>query len=367
MAAMTRPLTDAAPRTDDAQRFDSLEAGRAIAAICVMLFHIAGTMPLPQHFGVKPTTLFDAGGLGVEYFFVLSGFVMMASHGADIGRPGAAAPYLWRRFRRIYLPMWPVVLGMVLVYVVMPHTGRGIETQPGTILSAMLLLPIAGQEVINIAWTLRHEVIFYLLFGLLLYRPLWGAAGLALLGLISAIAFATAPSGMRGLVYFNAINLLFLFGLGAALLHRRISGHLGVGLLAAGLALIAYVWVAALRDDAREDALITIGMGLGAVLTILGAVACERAGLLRVPRWLAFLGQASYAIYLVHMPAISLLAKVMVALAPMTAWSPWPVFAVLAAWGLAAGIAFHLWVERPLLRLVPASLPRPALAAADPK
>jgi peptidoglycan/LPS O-acetylase OafA/YrhL len=75
----------------------------------------------------------------------------------------------------------------------------------------------------------------------------------------------------------------------------------------------------------------------------------ELAGRIEVPRWAVFLGAASYAIYLVHVPTISVVARIV-------AWighSNWiDALLVVLCGATMAGIAYHVLVEAPLLRLL---------------
>jgi peptidoglycan/LPS O-acetylase OafA/YrhL len=51
-------------------------------------------------------TPFRWGDAGVEFFFVLSGFIIASAHAGDISRPARLIPYLQRRIIRIYPPYW---------------------------------------------------------------------------------------------------------------------------------------------------------------------------------------------------------------------------------------------------------------------
>jgi peptidoglycan/LPS O-acetylase OafA/YrhL len=91
-----------------------------------------------------------------------------------------------------------------------------------------------------------------------------------------------------------------------------------------------------------------IGFTLGSALMVLGFVQAERDGLLKTPRWLTYLGDASYAIYLVHFLALSMIAKISMA-ARLADFVPLTVlFAMHVAGAIAIGCAFHHLVERPL-------------------
>jgi len=94
----------------------SLQAGRGLAALAVVLHH-AG---LAGHDFGGPFVgydLFLPGYLGVDYFFVLSGFIIYHS---TVGVGRTPADYLSARFRRVYLPYWPVGLTIALLYVLLP-------------------------------------------------------------------------------------------------------------------------------------------------------------------------------------------------------------------------------------------------------
>jgi exopolysaccharide production protein ExoZ len=84
--------------------FQTLQAGRGLAALAVVMFHSATYMSVDPRFWRQPVylSIFNLGSLGVEYFFVLSGLVMLSAHWKDQGDPSALRSYFWKRFRRIY-------------------------------------------------------------------------------------------------------------------------------------------------------------------------------------------------------------------------------------------------------------------------
>lgn len=77
-------------------RLDGLQAGRAVAAVMVVLYHLTVYF-LPEHYygGEKVGPgLFKMGYAGVEFFFVLSGFIMVFVHMRDFGVPERAPRFL---------------------------------------------------------------------------------------------------------------------------------------------------------------------------------------------------------------------------------------------------------------------------------
>jgi peptidoglycan/LPS O-acetylase OafA/YrhL len=102
---------------DISHRFRALESWRGICAMAVALFHFSGVSHI--------YALVRHGGLGVEFFFVLSGFVMMHAYGHRLGDSVAAKKFVIRRFGRLY----PLHLSMLLVMVVLETIKLAISTQ----------------------------------------------------------------------------------------------------------------------------------------------------------------------------------------------------------------------------------------------
>ena len=345
-----------------------LQAARGVAALLVVLYHAERALALPQYLG-RPawSGLAGFGHAGVDFFFVLSGFIIFHVHGADLGQPAALRRYAARRAARIYPAYWAATAA-VLAAAAMSH-GPAALPGPGALLSALLLAPGASPPL-GVAWTLVHEAEFYLVFGLAVWDR---RLGLLAAGAWAALGFVPLPPGLEPLREGGAgpYDALFLLGIAAAWAVRRVPARLSGALLLAGAALF-------LLAGAAENAGLLppggpagrIAYGLPAAAAIVGLVGSERAGRLRVPPALALLGAASYSIYLVHSPMLGYAARAMAA-SGLLPWVPDALamaLAVVAA--VAAGLLFHRRVERPLAAaaarlLAPrvphaASLPKPA-------
>ena len=150
-----------------------VEVARGVAACLVVFYHAA--RHVAQDIGVLPFgRLSQFGHAGVDFFFVLSGFIICFVHAGDIGRPDRTGHYLTRRTTRIY-PIYWVVLGVTLALLALGS--RAVVPSPGKILADFLLLPI-GTPTLGIAWTLQYEMAFYAIFLVLILHRL---AGLLLL------------------------------------------------------------------------------------------------------------------------------------------------------------------------------------------
>jgi exopolysaccharide production protein ExoZ len=147
----------------------SVQALRGLAALGVVSDHVSFIMGQPQYgsHSIWPETL-EYGKLGVNLFFVLSGFIILRAHLADLGRPSRLARYLYRKVVRIY----PVYWIFLTLYVVAAAAHFGFPEfawAPGNLLQAYTLLPLSADvslplhELIlplKVAWTLAYEIEF---------------------------------------------------------------------------------------------------------------------------------------------------------------------------------------------------------------
>ena len=94
--------------TERAHRYVALDSLRGIAALAVVVFH------LQAREGFAQWAFFRASNQFVDFFFVLSGFVIAASYGERLARGFPIGTFLWLRLGRI----WPVHFVILVVYVV---------------------------------------------------------------------------------------------------------------------------------------------------------------------------------------------------------------------------------------------------------
>jgi peptidoglycan/LPS O-acetylase OafA/YrhL len=357
-------LTDTGP--SPRLRFGGIEAARGVAAVLVAGYHGARLVAQPRYAGLVPAGgLFGDFNVGVDFFFVLSGFLITWVHWADIGRPDRIGHYAMRRVTRIYPAYWLVLVPMLVARLF--HVGSTATTLPlpWTILCSLFLLPNAVPPILGVAWTLVFEMLFYVLFGLamlagrrsaLIGAGLWAAT-------IVAGNIIGPPSSFPGAFLLSPYNLEFLLGVGAAsLLKRR---RVPAPPLVAACGAVAFIGLMLFRVErltGESDLAFHLIFGACAAMFVLGTVELERSGRAAVPAWLALLGAASYAIYLVHsvVEPVALLA----AWRWIAALPPRLITVALMAVGTAAGVIFHLLVERPLMLVIRRALRRRAVVPA---
>lgn len=328
----------------------TLQAGRALAALAVVVLHASSSTATFIAAPPAPVAaVAEFGYLGVDFFFVLSGFIIFYTSAGRARRPGWRQSFAASRLIRIFVPYLPVGLGVALLYTFAP--GVGLRDQNWGWLSTVTLLPTGEPPALTVAWTLQHELVFYALAFIFLgwARPLLLAAlwATAIAGWWLAFAWLDGPPTQSvAAVLLHPINLEFLFGMAAAwaVLHRRFDHPLLLRLL--GFLFVILFFAA----GATKPLSVIFGLGIAFFVPVL--VRIERSGRIRVPRWLLLLGDASYALYLVHNPLISVSSRLVAAVAPN--WVAGMVLGIAAS--VAGSLIFYLAYERPARAWVRARL-----------
>ena len=329
------------------QRLNSLQALRGIAALMVVAFHL-NVYTLPENLGLNPTWPgLNMGYAGVEIFFVLSGFIMFYRHGTELGQPKKLVPYLYARFARIFPVFWMVLVMVMTLRFIVYDT---LPTAQSILISASML-PIFDQHILGIQWTLSFELMFYIIFGLAFFNV---RLGLVLMMIWFGVCIALIFMGQTGelpIFFFSPYNILFLLGIIAATTWQNVN-DIAVPLLLTGIALFIGVGLSeALGFVDYNFAIRTVFYGVGAMAMICAAVSLESQGRPRVPTTMVFLGNASYAIYLVHITArgaVSLVFKKIV----LTDLPTNALALLVFVSAVCVGAATHILLEKPTIRFL---------------
>ena len=267
--------------------------------------------------------------------------------------------FWWKRLWRIYPIYWVATALWLALLLASPTAGRA-ERDVVHVAMSFALLPERLDPVLSVGWSLRHELLFYGLFGLLLWRRWLGVAVLSLwaAGIVwnmaSLMTGGPAFFGEAGYLVFRGFNLEFFFGLAAsALVRRGVGGRPGPVLaMACGAALFvaAAVVEVGFGPWPIEYPPLRMSYAVGAALMLYGLAAFDRAGRWHVPDWAVAVGGASYSIYLVHV-LVATLGAFGLRLVRRVVWIPLEVsFVVLLVAAVLGGMVLHRVAERPLLR-----------------
>jgi exopolysaccharide production protein ExoZ len=337
-----------------AQRIRSLQALRGVACLAVAVYHLAFWENLihPHRPLVFWTSKF--GWVGVDLFFVLSGFIITWTQQKHLGEPASLGGYVGRRLWRIFPLYWACWIGATIACFVFWGVPIGNHNGLLACMKQIFLWPWnCGQPYLPVAWSLTYEVMFYVLFAVFIVLPRrWFVPLLAtwtaiVLGkLLFFPAFRDDPTWLP----VAPLTFEFLVGCWTALIFRRWSRGavvcLTMGLvgLAIGTACLE-IWL--LPSGPWRSTL----LGPPAGLVVYSLASLERVGRFRPANWLCRIGDASYSIYLTHWTIGTLLISKMVRW-PHT-FLGHPVWVAIVLGGMIGiGYLWHLAVERQLLRMV---------------
>lgn len=340
------------PSAASGRLLPGIEGLRGVAALSVMLAHIAigmlGGWQAPAALGL----LVGLGLHGLTLFFVLSGFLLYRPYAAALvgGRP---RPSTGRFYRNRVLRIWPayavvllvagLVLGTAVVHagtppdgdVVAAHVGR--LTDPGLLLLNLSLtqgfVPAGMFTGLDVSWSLVPEVCFYVLLpalallGVVLarrvrpavaaYLPAVLLLALGTLGrtLGSALTHAQGPDRVaylqsggtwQAVLFRGILTQADLFALGMLAAALVVSGWPRArGVARAATALGSVATVALLNTDFVHPAMALLLAGVVALLQLDGGGRLRRTALASLQaRPLHRLGLISYSVYLWHFPLL---------------------------------------------------------------
>jgi len=327
---------------------------RFIAATAVLFAHLqheVATRLMPQT-GFRPFEAID-GGVGVDLFFVISGFIMYHVSARDFGAPGASRNFLTRRYLRIAPLYYAATLLVVAAALAWGEAASSAQPDGRQILMSLLFIPTvdaSGQvaPVLKLGWTLNFEVYFYVVFAIALAFP--RRIGLTVMAVVLAsvvVAARLLPSAPVPIAFWGQpLVLEFLGGVGVALIYRTgvtFGGRAALALIVGGLVLLIALHGLGLNPYLTR----AIYHGVPALMIVLAVVLGpfgRSAG--PVQRFLEAGGEASYAIYVMHPFGIRAGALLWQRLGGPE--EPWLYIATMMAIVLAGAFAVNILVERPL-------------------
>ncbi|SNR61828.1 acyltransferase [Paracoccus sediminis] len=315
--------------TANIRHIEALTAMRGLAAILVVIFHYSGGF-LPNFTPSQYTAFLSKGYLWVDFFFLLSGYVMAHAYAADFrdrASAGTVRKFIFARFSRIYPLHLAILLAFLLLELVkllLISFGIGQASFPvfegarsvESLASNVLLLQTTGLHGgltwNGPAWSIGAEWFAYLAFPILVVgimkRGMVASSLMIALSLLGLALLSGMGDNLDVTYDYGILRCLFGFVIGMVL--HRFSGlatRFRLGSDAAAIALLALTGVlmhAGVRDIAIPPvfALLILSLSLnnGRVSRGLSHPA------------LVWLGTISYSVYLSHMLILSVINVVSV-------------------------------------------------------
>jgi peptidoglycan/LPS O-acetylase OafA/YrhL len=333
-------------------KYKSLQAGRALAAILVVLFHVGGNLALEKYYGEEWLSIpFYFGYIGVEFFFVLSGFIIVTAHRHEIFQLSALKRYTIKRVLRIFPIYWIIFLSVYGAALSIPSLSGTVPHDLFLILKSLSLIPMdknivggTGAPVLIVAWSLQYELLFYALFGLLfLSKKISLMSALVLLSLIVFLG-----SEFQTNFIFSSYVLLFVMGGAIAFVPRNDSLNKRLLLaLPVGIGIIVVTLYGSSLGLIVEDSKVAL-IGCAFALIIWGLVNLEASGfVIGGGRFMQLIGSASYVLYLLHFPMISILSKLSVSIfgKDIPLIGMWGIYIGIFLICLISAVIFHKAIE----------------------
>lgn len=285
------------PAGRPAGRLDGLDGLRGIAALCVLWFHATGV--LHPDLGIT-----GKGYLAVDFFFMLSGYVMARTYEHRFAQGYTARRFMMARYRKL----WPfmalgALLGAPVVWLMLNDHVQALKI----VAANVLLIPIIGYNslypVNNAAWSILVELAANLIHALILWRLPTRILAALLLALTPALCWLAATYG----------------SLAVGLETSTIGAGLAKGLMSYGIGIVLWRWwrdqptirispalafaampllillVPVLQDQAwGHDVAFIL---LACPLMLAGGLACRHIN--GVIRWL---GLISFPLYAINLP-----------------------------------------------------------------
>ncbi|MEH2280666.1 MAG: acyltransferase [Nostoc sp.] len=300
------------------KKLNLLQVYRGLAAVLVVLTHGNLILSREMHQG-DLLQIFHFGWIGVDFFFVLSGFIIFYIHQSDIGKPNKLKSFIFKRFIRVYPLYWSILSIKILVSLFNTNKDSIYQRSPDEIIKAILLLPqdhsILESNFIGVSWTLSYEVFFYCIFALLILKNTKISQSIIVAWIIGIILnllnlLPIGESFLLGFI-FNERNLEFVLGCLAAYTISKYQFKFATSLIYASIFLLVISVINTRYKEFDVSGIPSlVAYGIPFTLLIIGSVYLELSKTVNIPQILIYIGNASYSIYLTHGFFLSNIVKI---------------------------------------------------------
>ena len=301
----------------DQNKINSIQALRGFAALLVVMFHFRGeinkTFP---HIG---DTLFINGSMGVDLFFLISGFIVFyVARNLNDG-VNSSKEFFIKRMCRIIPPYYLITLCVA---------GSSVESWLET-LRSMLFIPLDGKVVgpvygyarLDVGWTLNYEFLFYALstFAIFFKKQKWFVLSAVIFCLTIIPSFYFGWNGLNPTIGYNFNNVYLKLMTNPLILEFIMGIFIGwtysidikikskffwILTLSFSSAFFLYIYFSgALWGNSPRAFMIPCALLLFSVIEY------EKRYGINWPNWIINTGAISFSIYLIHVQALSVVSK----------------------------------------------------------
>jgi peptidoglycan/LPS O-acetylase OafA/YrhL len=346
-------------------RFELLDPLRGVAILAVMALHFcergAQSGDTLIHANIWPVV--QHGYLGVQLFFVISGYCITAALYGAMNKPHPFRYFVRRRLRRIFPPYWAsivlvVVLGFATIAVLKTPREVVFPLTSFDWLCNVLLIqgPFHAPDANVVYWSLSIEMQFYLVMALALFWPRWTEAWL-----VGVSVVCLGMSHLTGWTLWGTVIAYWPEFICGIAVYYWLTGRMRywwTPWLLVGLVLLDLGWLASeysvwTQENGKFVKPVKILFCLGCMVTMLALRPYdERISKWRPIRTLSLVGLISYSLYLTHTPVGSRLINLADRLVGLDGLKWLASAAAATVVSLVFGWIFFRWFEKPWLNPV---------------
>jgi peptidoglycan/LPS O-acetylase OafA/YrhL len=300
----------------ETKRLDWLQSLRGVAALLVVFAHSYYFLQGTEYDALARSILLP-GAMGVDIFFLISGFIMTLTTRQNDGSLITTSTFLIKRFFRV----WPIyaILTIAAVFLLRPSGFLNDPTGQITLIKSLSFLPVNPSTppyfglAYGLGWTLNFEMYFYAILGISLLAKNYRWPVFYSWIFITIVAIPLTATGMISLsakhdyqfslIYLNQIAnpiiLLFVAGVITGKLYLSefvIKNKTYARVLSALTVLVALAWAYSGIPDFHG----MLGWGLPITVAFLTVAISSKTLKFNPPRWIIWIGEISYSLYLTH-------------------------------------------------------------------
>lgn len=282
---------------------NNIQMLRAIAAILVVMHHF-----LPHYTAMGGDiaiihTVSQWGFVGVDIFFVISGFIMAYTTLSKERTLSNAKTFIKHRLFRIYLGYWPFwILMFVSLSIANPLKLESLDI----VGSIFLLNADMFKLILPISWSLSYELYFYLLFTFSFFftvKKLQIILPSFTLALVIVVLIVYFEPSLESSFFYSPFLLEFFSGVLLYLYRNYLMSYWMLALSIVAL-LLAYGY--GITYETKNGLYRVLSFGTASFFVVLLALILEYKGLFKASGKIVLIGDASYTLYLSHLILIQL-------------------------------------------------------------
>ncbi len=310
---------------------------------------------------------FNHGFLGVDIFFVLSGFVIYYSSQKYLDN-GNYLEFLKKRIIRIYPSFWVfLLLPLTVIFFIAPQFIVDQSVFEPINYLKIFVLTFDHPQISQISWTLSFELYFYLLFFLIIFNK--NFKYLIVLILILSTINLIDKTIFLDLYYqkylFSPLLLEFFLGVFIVYLMKKIKkNHTFWNWFLFAISILYFVAINYLSSNnliyiTKHNRVLNFGMA--SFLLILSLVLIEKFNTVKSSKVLILIGDSSYVLYLIHSIILSFFDNKLILSGKFIVFNNQLTTVLACCFIIVLCVLIHLSIEKPILKYLNTLLFRPKL------